>query len=330
MKHLILVLVSYYLFLGMLWSTDSDLLKKSVIPKSGCYTGAYPGDMFIKDFEDLVGKKVTLVSVYLPIDSGMEDLPIDYIKAFWKLGHYTVCTMELNAWTLQEMIDGKHDGFFKKIAVQAKKLEKPFFLRWMQEMNGNNYAWSGTKNGGSQTDGYGNPSKADGPERFVDAWRHIYKIFDKEGVKNAIWVWCPNEDIHAGSWNNIENYYPGDEYVDWLSMDAYNWGTKGNFEGTKWRGFSEIFRPIYNTMEKLNKDKPMLVGEFASTESGGNKAEWIKDAFKQIKNNFPKIKGFIYFGLYKETDWNLDSSDATLDTFYEAMKDPYFLEHKAP
>jgi hypothetical protein len=306
---------------------EDDSLKKSVIPKNGCYTGAYVNDVFIKDFEEMAGKNFSIVSIYFSINTGTEDLPVDYLKAFWKLGHYSAYTMEPNAWTLREIIDRKHDSYLKKIATQAKKFGKPFFLRWMHEMNGNWYAWSGSKNGGAETSSYGDPKKPDGPERYVDAWRHIYKLFQKEGVKNAIWVWCPNEDIHLGEWNNIENYYPGDEYVDWLSMDGYNWGTTSYVPGSVWRSFSEIFKPVYDAMGKFNSDKPIMIGEFASTESGGNKAAWIKDAFKQLKKNFPRIKAFVYFSIYKETDWLIDSSDESADAFAEAMKDPFYLEH---
>jgi hypothetical protein len=326
-RHLGIVFVVLCFLLNIGWSAGESALKKSVIPKNGCYTGVYIESQFIKDFEDMVGKKITIVMNYSHINTGTEDLPVSLMNALWKLGHYSMFTLQPETWTLQEIIDGKYNTFIKKVAKQSAEFGKPLFLRWMHEMNGNWYIWSGEKNGAGKLDGYGDPKKPDGPERYVDAWRHIYKIFEKEGAKNVIWVWCPNDETHLGEWNNFENYYPGDEYVDWLGIDSYNWGTTSVIPGSRWKSFSEMFSPLYSRMEAINKDKPFMIGEFATTETGGSKPDWIKDAFVQMKKKFPRFKAFIWFSIYKETDWNLDSSEESLDAFYDAMKNPYYLGH---
>ena len=57
------------------------------------------------------------------------------------------------------------------------------------------------------------------PAAYIAAWRHIRTIFQQLGVKNAAFVWCPNVgDLGTGSWTD---WYPGDDDVDWIGVDAY-------------------------------------------------------------------------------------------------------------
>ncbi len=303
----------------------SIINKSDFIPDNGCYTGIFTGGESIVAVEKRMKVKFAINMVFSSFQTGNESLPLGFIEANWALGHLSSFTIEPQLWTLQEIIDGKHDNSFKRWAGDAAKFGKPIMIRPMHEMNGNWYAWSGVKNGGGETKGYGDPSKPDGPERYVDAFRHIHRIFDEAGAANIIWVWCPNDDVGQnewnGPWNRIANYYPGDEYVDWLGMDVYNWGDGAGFI---WRDFSSMYSGIYYDMEAINKDKPMLIGEFASEDDGSRKAGWMKDAFFQIRNNFKRIKAFVWFNIYKERKWPIDSSPESLKAFQEAMNDPYF------
>ena len=54
------------------------------------------------------------------------------------------------------------------------------------------------------------------PADFIAAWQHIYAVFQKAGVTNVIWLWCP-----SGT-NNPSAYYPGASYVNWVGFDKYD------------------------------------------------------------------------------------------------------------
>ena len=58
-----------------------------------------------------------------------------------------------------------------------------------------------------------------------------------------------------------------------------------------------------------------MVGEFASTELGGDKGAWIADAASRIPSQYPQIKAFIWFNMNKETDWRVESSTSALNAF---------------
>ena len=102
-------------------------------------------------------------------------------------------------------------------------------------------------------------------------------------------VWCPNNTDQPGdAWNNIAAYYPGDQYVDWVGMDGYNWGTTAN---TSWQSFDAVFSDIYRQLTALTA-KPLMIGEFACAEQGGDKAAWISDALLKIGTAYPRVKLF--------------------------------------
>jgi endoglucanase len=62
-----------------------------------------------------------------------------------------------------------------------------------------------------------------------------------------------------------------------------------------------------------------MIGEFASSELGGNKAAWITDAAARMGAAYPQLRGFVWFNYNKETDWRVESSSAALNAFQSAF-----------
>ena len=63
-----------------------------------------------------------------------------------------------------------------------------------------------------------------------------------QDVPNVSYVWQMTAYgfVRKGAGNAI-NYYPGDNYVDYVAADAYNWG--GCVSGSTWRALSAVARP---------------------------------------------------------------------------------------
>lgn len=77
-------------------------------------------------------------------------------------------------------------------------------IRFAHEFNGNWYPWS--VNTGDVTN-------------FTTAWRRSYNLV-QTNFPGAKVVWCPNA---GSSWNyDIRTLWPGDQYVDIVSVDSYN------------------------------------------------------------------------------------------------------------
>jgi beta-mannanase len=157
------------------------------------------------------------------------------------------------------------------------------------------------------------------PAEYIAAWQQIVRTFRAEGTDNVSWVWCPN----ASAFNDGEaqEFYPGDEFVDWTCADGYNWapGRKGD----DYRSFKDIFGGFYGWAAL--HDKPIMVGEFGVQERNpGEKARWITDARESIKTDFPLMRAIVYFSSNKDYDWRLTTSDSAVQAFRQLAHDPYF------
>jgi endoglucanase len=211
---------------------------------------------------------------------------------------------------LDEIIAGKHDEMLHTRAAGAKALGAEIYLRWGHEMNGNWYPWSGAQNGGA----------TGGAEKYIAAYRHVHDLFVKDGATNVIWVWCPLvADVPNEGWNHWTKYYPGDEYVDWVGLDAYNWGSSSSC--CTWMSFADLVTDLYRDYEKV---KPLMLPETASAEVGGNKGAWITEMHRALKQEFSAIKAVVWFDINKETDWRIASSPGALAAYRAMALDPYF------
>lgn len=215
--------------------------------------------------------------------------------------------------TLRAVIDGRHDAYIERWAIAAKAWGHPFFLRFNWEMNGDWFPWA---------ERYGKNKRGE----FVRAWRHVRRIFDKVGADNAAWVWCPATDPYKGM-QSLPQLYPGRDYVDWTCLDAYN-----SFK--EWKSFSTLVGSKYREItQKIAPDKPMIIGETASTETGGSKPRWIGDMFVALRNDFPKIRGLVYFdkdvsGPGGRRRLTLDSSSPTIAAFARGVSSSSVLSNK--
>ncbi len=216
--------------------------------------------------------------------------------------------------SLSTIIAGQHDEYIRQWAAQAKAWGHPFFLRFNWEMNGNWFPWSEGVNGNQ-------------PGEYVQAWRHVHDIFKEVGADNVTWVWCPN--VVGPDTIPLDGLYPGDDYVDWVCMDGYNTGRHPSRSG-RWQTFEELFTKTYYALQTIAPNKPIMIGEMASTEVGGSKADWITDAFARVlPQYFPKIKAVVWFNWnIRGMDWAIESSDAAQQAFAESIASPYYAKNR--
>jgi len=227
----------------------------------------------------------------------------------WEPWLYTEVVNQ-SAYSLRNITDGNFDKYIAKWAKDAKSWRYPFFLRFAHEMNGNYYPWSEQVNSNQ-------------PGEYMQAWKHVHDIFTKNDVTNATWVWSPNISYPGSS--SIPPLYPGDDYLDWIGIDGYNWGV---VQDHTWQSFTEIFKQTYDEITALSQ-KPVMIAEIASTEEGGNKADWIADAFNtKLLLNFPRIQAVIWFNENKETDWRITSSNAARQTFIRTIASSIYLSNQ--
>jgi hypothetical protein len=203
-------------------------------------------------------------------------------------------------YTMQNIIDGKFDAELREWARVAKSIRTlnepdasiPLIVEFGAEVNGAWFPWSGAQNGGKRKDGYGNPTKADGPERYRDAYRHVINLFRAEHADNIIWAF--HVDAHpepSDEWNNVADYYPGDDYIDLIGISVYGpQEPKDKFET-----FDQAIT-VNGVWQKISamSSKPIAIVEFGIDDVPG-KAHWITSAFKSISSHADRIRGISYW-----------------------------------
>lgn len=266
----------------------------------GVYTGWT--DVAMKNFEILTGKKPDMEMVfihwgnekYFPLKLGTRIRDQDRTMVlFWEAIDYNKDMSNQEEYSQDSVLAGKHDDYFKKFAEDAKTYGGQVILIPYSEFNGNWYPWSGTVEGNS-------------PEKYIASYRYMREFFrDAPNVKFA-WVVNSNSVPNTPE-NQIELYYPGGEYVDYVGVDGFN------SEGLS---FSRIFDDALNRLKKY--DKPIYIFSFATRE-GSQKAEWIRDALTIQIPKHSEIVGWLWFNEDKESDWRINSDPASLQAFISAL-----------
>lgn len=200
---------------------------------------------------------------------------------------------------------GAFDPYIRRAAREARAYGQPILLRFAHEMNGNWNSWGAIP---------GNT-----PRDYIAMWRHVVSIFREEGATNVRWVWSPNV-YGVGGVRPFQAYYPGNEWVDYVSLDGYNWG---DLKESGWRSFAEVFESSYQAMTELT-GKPLMISETATPEAGGDKAAWIREILTVLPARMPRVRALIWFDRVKETDWRIDSSPASDLAFRELAAAPRF------
>ncbi|MDO5576193.1 MAG: glycosyl hydrolase [Fibrobacter sp.] len=211
-----------------------------------------------------------------------------------------VVTWMANGYTTPQIIAGEADSYIKEYAKGIKSYGKEIWLRPFHEANGDWYDWGIAKSGAGNTE-----------QTLIDAWKHVVTIFRDLEVTNVKWVWTTNA-TNSGS-ATFTGWFPGDDWVDMVSIDGYNWGTTQSW--SQWNSFAEVFTPAYNALSI--SQKPLFIAEFSSSEHGGDKAQWITDMFNDIPQKFPRIFALMWFSQSKsaEADWAVNTSDAAVNAW---------------
>jgi len=289
----------------------------------GVTVGVYPngngplyGDFSELDaYIDLAGGVVPgLVSVFSPwvlegsatyLYPHLDDLILFYDNYPNSL---LIWSWEPSGVTLQEISNGAHDAYIDEVARRIKAAGKRVLIRFAHEMNGH-WSW---------------PWLKQPPKDYVAAWRHTVARFRNLGATNAEWLWSPN--IISYSADDFRPWYPGDAYVDWTGLDAYNWGTVHN---NVWRSFREIFEYSINVITALSP-RGLIIAETGCHSRGLNgedKGQWYTNTAAALKQNYPNLLGLVNTHTIsvlpeEDAEWRVDMPITALDNWRTLVKDP--------
>ena len=173
-------------------------------------------------------------------------------------------------------------------------------------------------------------------QQFIVAWRRVHEIFASQGVTNAEFVWIMTDHsfvVPSSDRRQAIKWYPGDEFVDHIAADAYNWSDCRPGQFNPWRSLQEIVDPI-RQFGAAHPDKGLILAEWASATSAGNKAAWITDAANLFQQ--PGWEQFIAVAYWNDIDpaspacnFPVTSSNAVLDAFRAMGNLPFYLNEPA-
>ncbi|MDO8663085.1 MAG: glycosyl hydrolase [Candidatus Omnitrophota bacterium] len=290
---------------------------RAEVNKSSCFTGAFlsdnPSSEDIRYFKHSYGKNPFLVMIFIDWNKPLLAKIVQDVY-----GENCVLFITWEPWDALKqtgidynaLINGKYDKYITDFALSLKKIDEVVFLRFAHEANGDWYPWS---------------AKKIGKESYIQLYRHVKDIFDQHNLNKVKWIFSVNWEDVPKEQNDFMLYYPGDKYVDYAAIDGYNWGRTKPW--SKWMSFREIFVNRYNEITK-HTNKPVLISEFSSTASGGDKAVWIREAMQTIKE-MPALRGFIIFNLEKERDWSFPPESSYGKELKTQLRDAYFVDKKA-
>jgi len=138
------------------------------------------------------------------------------------------------------------------------------------------------------------------------------------------WVFCPNVvGIPRTPENATALYDPGDEWIDWVALDGYNFGDEHD-PWHHWESFGEVFEQPLAELIGRHPDRPVLIGE-TGCAPGPQRAQWIRDAHAWLLDQ-PQVRGVIWFDHDKsregEPDWRIDNSAESLAAFNQTFAAP--------
>ncbi|WP_432118375.1 glycosyl hydrolase [Streptomyces sp. bgisy032] len=161
------------------------------------------------------------------------------------------------------------------------------------------------------------------PAEYVRAYRHIHDRFRALGVDNVVWTWITTGYLdHA---DEIKAMYPGDDYVDWIAYNQYNYY---RCHDTGWRSFAQTQDAAHAWIRKnISDDKPLMLSEFGTAADPARpqrQGEWYAQVPRVLKG-LEGVKAALQWN-HRDPGPHCDlalANDAAWKSLRGAVADPY-------
>lgn len=296
-------------------------------PRYGCYLGAFIAndtnlqtDMLFDDrrcgdeakLTELIGKPHATYFNYFLIG---RPFPKQWLAHLAQIGACPQLAWEGTNKVIGPIYD---DTYVREFARDARAANIPIFLRFAYEMNGD---WTH----------YGTP------QEYIRNFRIVHDVFERE-APNVAMVWSPN----AFPEQNMNDYYPGDRYVDWVGVSMYTvYCRNGKVDQpTDKEDPTDNLKYIYG---QYSARKPIMIAEHAATHfcQANNKdvTGWAVDKtrflYSSLPRLFPRVKMISWYSrnnISQPTaperqlnNYCLTESPKLLQAYRESVAGDYFL-----
>jgi hypothetical protein len=291
-------------------------------PVSGCYLGAYLGGGSVDlssigpgEFNQLTGKKHAVFTRYMNCGSTADLLSdknwiwADTLQKYGANPAFFLMPYDgLNAYS-----SGTRDADLDSFAVRCRDFGLTVFILFAHEMN---TPW---------------PLWGQKPEDYRAAFAHVSSRL-KSIAPRIQMCWIPGQAWGypwggSGPGSGYDEYYPGDEYVDWVGLTVYDrdWNENNSSE-------ADLFNSALNYLDfytryAKDKGKSMMIAETALFDanwdptSGGirqaltsaqladEKNQWIGQIYNlnNLIASFRYINLIVWFNVLKKEDFSSEN-----------------------
>ena len=182
-----------------------------------------------------------------------------------------------------EILSGKFDREIGAICSELNTFQGEVLVRWGHDMEDptGRYPWARADN-----------------EGYKAAYRYFASECRRHLPKAAL-VWSPKGE------HNLADYYPGDEYVDYIGLSVWGLQTYDiNYHGAA-RYFVETFREKYERVAAF--PKPVVITELGVAGDDAYRERWFATLFAEISgaSSFQKLRAVVYFNDKEPWYWPL-------------------------
>ena len=259
----------------------------------------------------LTDPAVTAEHIFLDfdrIDDGRFDREFSEVTA---RGHDVIVTFEpfrhpieeSDTNVLRNVVAGVYDEALGALMRTLRSTQQKVFFRYAHEMEIpiHRYPWQSRD-----------------PQDYIASWRYVMQ-FDTL-PSNVYRVWGPAGDRGFLEW------YPGDAYVDVVSIAIYGLPDKNIEDPEKQESFERIYNRKMWRMRFV--DKPVFITEFGVKGPEAYQTQWMEAAARVLAED-PRVIGINYFNMsdtpkawgdIKPPDWSI--TPATMRRFLEEIRAP--------
>jgi hypothetical protein len=205
-------------------------------------------------------------------------------------------------YTLTDIGNGKHDELIRNYLTEINQTygDSTVLIRLAHEMEnndtGNWYPW--------QYKG--------GEKDYIHMWRHVVSI-GREVAPHVRWIWSPNRMTPQSI-----RWYPGDEYVDYISITLNH---KAN-RVPSYPTFEDYFRQegVEKRFNRINK-KIILSEVGYANQDETRRGEYLQSIFDWVEQD-DRICGVVFFNHNKmeESQYRFSDSRYLMDIWYNGLQ----------
>ncbi len=259
------------------------LLAAAAVPPGIMPYGAFDP---VGDYSDETD--VLIEHVFLPWEDVSLVSLLDADEYALERGRALMVTIEPWTWTVDErntpeflrngILNGYYDANMRGICQVLKDLQSPISVRWGHEMERSEgqFIWSGWE-----------------PNDYIVSFQRMIDICRAEAPDINV-VWSPAGD------EGLEQYYPGDDYVDLVGLSIFGleqWENEilgGSRQYQQWLDETYARASVFG--------KPVIIAELGFVGSAGYVSQW-EGEIRQPQPEKPLLTGVVYFNQKEVYPW---------------------------